>query len=305
MLVYLTKRVFSEIRRFFFNRVVRQIVNTPPIKIVDAPLRIVSQIRQADIYSYLLAIKSLYRFLGQGRVIAIVDGDISPASRTTLETHVPGIKIVPLSAIDVGRCQTGGTWERLLFILDCAKETYTIQMDSDILTVAPLPELLDCYRNNRSFAMAQAGVTQREAFNEVARISNMNQWSHVTWVAQRTFADVPEAASLQYIRGSSGFSGFAAGQVMSRGQVEMFSDTMTTLIGKKWNEWGSEQLMSNVVVGNSPDSLVLPLPEYTCFEPAEYSIVDKIKCFHFIGTYRFSTHHYRTLARKVIKELKA
>ncbi len=40
-----------------------------------------------------------------------------------------------LEDIPVGGCQRGGTWERLLYLLDRSETEYAIQLDADTLTV--------------------------------------------------------------------------------------------------------------------------------------------------------------------------
>ena len=94
--------------------------------IKDAPWTIVSMVSNHDIQKYLLAMKSFYARIGRGKITAIIDRDMPRKSRAVLQHHFPGIALSILEDIDVGTCQRGGTWERLLYILDHAEGEYTI-----------------------------------------------------------------------------------------------------------------------------------------------------------------------------------
>src|SRR5579872_844777 len=117
-----------------FNRLTRGILDTPPLDMADGPWAIISMVSNSDVPMYLLALKSLYRHLKRGKVTAIVDRDLPRESREILKHHVPGITLTDLEDIDTGICQRGGTWERLLYVLDHSRDEYTIQLDSDTLT---------------------------------------------------------------------------------------------------------------------------------------------------------------------------
>ncbi len=46
-----------------------------------------------------------------------------------LRRHIPGIQIVDVSSVPLGPCKGGGTWERLLFLIDRSEKEYVIQLD--------------------------------------------------------------------------------------------------------------------------------------------------------------------------------
>lgn len=54
---------------------------------------------------------------------------------------------------------------------------------------------------------------------------------------------------LRYVRGSASFTGFPQNS-FTRDFVEGISSEMHAAIGSKWEEWGSEQVMSNIVAAN-------------------------------------------------------
>src|SRR6266478_3808229 len=50
-------------------------------------------------------------------------------------------------------------------------------------------------------------------------------------------------------------------------------------IGAKWSEWGSEQVMSNIVIANIPKAIVLPHPKYADCHKMQVGVTEFI---HFI-----------------------
>ncbi len=202
-----------------------------------------------------------------------------------------------LSALETGGCPKGGTWERLVLILERCADEYVIQVDSDTLAKNVLGEVLQCIEDNRAFTlgtrMGQRFVTLCEAADHIAGLSG----DHVQMVAERAMARFAAPDRRRYVRGSSGFAGFARGGFPRR-ELEAFSSEMSALIGDKWTEWGSEQVSSNYVVANSPRASVLPYPKYACFDlrmdPTDSAFL------HFIGTNRFDRGVYATLANQVM-----
>src|SRR5260370_36758636 len=109
-----------QLQAWKFDWQIREVLNTPPIKVINAPWSIVSMVAKRDAMMYLLSMKSFYRKLGKGRIVAIIDRDTSRSTRQLLERHLVGIRFVTLEDIDTGACQRGGTWERLCYILELA-----------------------------------------------------------------------------------------------------------------------------------------------------------------------------------------
>lgn len=284
--------------RAWFDHQCRGILRTPPVETVDAPLTVVSMVSHADVRMYLVAMKSLYRRLGRGKIVAIDDGSLLPEDKALLAEHLKGMRTVPLASLDTGRCPRGGTWERLLLIMDLSETDYVIQMDSDTVATGPLPEVLDCVAQNRAFTlgtrMGQRFVTFDEATAAVAAVPG----GHVQIESERSLAQLADADKRRYVRGSSGFAGFARGG-FDRARVEAFSQEMVAQLGQRWTEWGTEQVTSNYVVANSPDAMVLPYPKYACFDldmdPGEASFL------HFIGTNRFDRGVYASYAHRIME----
>ena len=60
-----------------YDRACQGILNTPPLDIQEAPLRFLSMMCHRDVIPYLVAIKSLYQVVGEGRIIIVDDGTLT------------------------------------------------------------------------------------------------------------------------------------------------------------------------------------------------------------------------------------
>jgi FkbM family methyltransferase len=282
-----------------FNRAISGILNTPPLRIEPAPWCIVSMVANADVPMYLLSLKSFYPKLGRGKVAAIIDRDMPQALRATLTQHVPGLEFVILEDIVTGACQRGGTWERLLYVLDRSESEYTIQLDADTLTVGDdLNEVVRCVETNTPFTMSDG--FELMSLPDVAEEAEATPSNYIGIVTERMFARYPDAG-LRYVRGSSGFTGFSRGG-FTRAAVTRFHQEMEKLVGtQRWREWGTEQCGSNFAIANSPGAYVLPYPEYSSFTP--WVTRREAKLFHFIGAYRFREDYYAARGQELIAKL--
>jgi hypothetical protein len=72
-------------------------------------------------------------------------------------------------------------------------------------------------------------------------------------------------------------------------------------MGRRWEEWGTEQVTSNFLIASSPGGFVLPWPKYCCFYASED--VSQNALIHFIGTWRFRGGVYARLGKRVAAEL--
>ncbi len=251
-----------------------------------------------DVKLYLLAMKALYRRLGRGKIVAIVAEDVSQSSRKLISQHLGPVKFVDIKTIDTGNCQRGGTWERLVYILDHTAHEYYIQMDCDILCVGAIPEVLDCIDRNRAFTLAD-GIPKKPLTDWVEdAIARQND--NVVFEFEKRVPNYPGAANLLYLRGSSGFAGFAKG-ALSREFLEDFHSKSKALLGPRWSEWGTEQIASNFIVANSPGSVGLPKPKYLTWE--HHQIPEDISLLHFLGYCRFDQGVYERWANREIDAL--
>ena len=265
---------------------------------------IVSQVCHRDIAMYLVAVKSLGRYVRPHKVVVLDDTSLTQSDKEILQHHIQPIEIISIADVNNRNCPKGGTWERLLFISDHVPTSYVVQVDSDTLTVR-VPEIVQIrIDGNVSFTLGewpgQEVVCARAAANLVNHLVKDGS-DHVQIVSESNLHRLTYDREPRYIRGCSGFAGFARGS-FSRSAVERFSQGMANLIGeKKWSEWGSEQVTSNFIVANSEKAQVLPFPEYCFHSPT--TDVESATFVHFIGSHRFHGGRYARLARRIIAQL--
>jgi len=250
---------------------------------------------------YLVAVKSLYSSLGDGQIVVLNDGTLSVEDVNLLNAHLTS-EIVALKDIDCGGCPRGGTWERLLLIATYVKDHYVIQLDSDTLTLSDIPEVIGCVKSNRSFTLGTSMGRAIAPIEEICKQMKTFKSDHVQVLAEQSFGKLVGCDQLKYVRGCSGFAGFARYSV-SHLQIEKFSKEMESILGKKWLNWGSEQVTSNFVIANSPQSHVLAYPTYANFTPE--IPYEESKFLHFIGTNRFDKGIYVRKARRIVENLKS
>ena len=278
----------------------RSILDTPPIRIRPAPIRIVSMVRSRDRMMYLVAIKSFYRHLPGGEIVIMDDGTLTGQDRNLLRHHLGEPRFIRVDSIVTAPCPTGGCWERLLHILDLSRDSYVIQMDSDMLATGPVPEVVAAIQENRAFTLNSAPNQPILDLEAAAAAVAQHSADHVQILAERALPRLPSGMGRRYVRGSAGFAGFARGGA-DRATAEAFSAAMEAALGRRWAEWGSEQVASNYLVCNSPGGMVLPWPKYCCFLPGVDP--DRAAMLHFIGSWRFNDGVYMRKARQVIAEL--
>ena len=299
-MLYRLKRQM-QVRRF--DSAIAGIFSTPPMPVVPAPLTIMSMVAPPDVPMYLLSMKAFYRRVGRGKIVAIVDRDTPAHLLETLRQHFPGIAFEILEDIDTGACQRGGTWERILHILDRAANEYVVQVDCDTLpTTADLKEVVDCIDAGVAFTLADNDNRIR-TLRDTAAAADKAKSDYIGDVSERMFDRYPDCDRLLYVRGSSGLAGFAPG-AFARSRLEEFHQIMEGLVGReRWREWGTEQCASNFAVANSPGAVVLPFPAYASFFPGGPR--KEAKFFHFIGSFRFDEGFFAARGREEIASLQA
>jgi len=259
-----------------------------------------------EVLMYLLAAKSFCGQLGRIPQVAILDdGSLTESDYATLRTHIPAVRIVHISEVAPANTPKGSCWERLLLISDLVKDSFIVQLDSDTLTVNAIPEVKACIDANRSFTLlGDRSFPEIEPMTNACERSKTNLHPMVQAVCERSFNQLPESASLQYVRGNAGFNGFAKGSI-NREKVEWFSELMRRLAKEQWNEWGSEQLTSNLLIANSDGASPLPFPKYLSYWAHPDVPYDESAFIHFIGPFRFSHGFYLRKAKEVIASLAA
>jgi hypothetical protein len=288
------------------SRAVRHVLDTPPITPKDDGLILFSMIGTAVLLPYLVAVKSLHAQLGRGKVMLLDDGTLTQADKMVLAHHCGNPRIIGFSDIDTAPCPKGNCWERLLAILDLRCDHYVIQLDSDTVTLRPVPEVLAAIDANRSFTLGGGVLDVEYGFMEIPEMirdiyADGPVTSHIQSVIEASLGQIPGAEALKYIRGCAGFAGFSQ-STGGRELAERFAVDAGRAVGPRFQEWGSEQAASNFVIANDPDPVQLPYHRYTnhWIEPLPPAPV----FIHYIGTYRYDRRSYVASTDAVIKTLK-
>lgn len=299
-------RARRALHRSWFNLQCRGLWRTRPLVCDDRSLTLVSMVCHGEALMYLLAVKSFC--LGLGRVpetVVLNDGSLTDEDATLIRKHLPAVRFVSFDEVSTGSCPRGNCWERLLLICDLTQETYVLQVDCDTLTSGPIPEVDEAIREGRSFTLL--GDRSFAAIEPMAdahlRLRDSTS-TMVQAVCERAFDQLPERGELNYLRGNAGFTGFAKGS-LNRERIEWFSERMRSLAGAGWDEWGSEQVASNLLIANTPGARPLPAPKYVSYWNHPDIAYERSSFLHFIGPFRYAKGIYRRLARRVIQKLQA
>lgn len=294
-------RLQDRVGRFRFARKCGPVLRSAPIVLNPSiELAVLSQLQHKDVLMFLLATKSFAKRVRPGAVFVLNDGSLTHEDRALLRVHVPGVSILELKEFQSRACPSGGCWERLLAIAVLTKNYYVIQLDSDTLSISEIDEVRDCVQTQTAFALGTWDGQECEAMRE--------QWetaiglapgpgAHVQLLAEANFHKLSDFDTLRYVRGCAGFAGFPR-RSFEREFVEHISSQMRCAIGEKWTEWGSEQVMSNIVVANIPGAMVLPHPKYADCQKMR---LGETAFIHFIGKCRFKGGTYATLAADEVR----
>ena len=303
----LPDRALHKWREARHARLAQAVLETPPVRARDDGLIVFSMIGTRVLLPYLVAAKSLHQRLGgRGRFAVLDDGSLTAADRAVLDRHLDRPEVRHIAEVDIGKCPRGGTWERLLTLLDLRREGYVIQLDSDTVTIGEVPEVSECIAAGRSFTLAGGSDAQIVPLAEAAcRASATAPSAHVQAAIEQVLdrVSIPGRDGLRYVRGCSGFAGFAP-SADGRALAEQFSEEAERLLGAaRWAEWGSEQVTSNFVIANEPDALLLPHDRYFNFWNA--GVPADARFVHFVGTYRHHDGAYAQATALAIAELAA
>jgi hypothetical protein len=287
------------------SRVVRDVLGTPPIIPRNDGVILFSMIGTRVLLPYLVAVKSLHKQLGRGRIMLLNDGTLDAADRAVLAVHCGDPVIIEPADVQTAPCPSGNCWERLLSILDLRQKDYVIQLDSDTVTLGPVDEVAAAIDGNRSFTLG-GGLEDIEygfmAIPDMIRdiYADGPVHPHIQSVIEASLGRIPDAANLRYIRGCAGFAGFSRSSE-GRMMAEKFAVDAGRAVGPRFHEWGSEQAASNFIVANDPDPMQLPYGRYT--NHWEEALPPSPAFIHYIGTYRYARGSYVVSTKKAIRQL--
>ena len=256
----------------------------------------------AVLLPYLVAVKSLWHHLQRGRIMILSDGTLTAADRATLAHHCGDPEVIDIADVDTTGFPTGGTWERLLTILDRRADRYFIQLDSDTVTLGYPQDVADAIAANRSFTLLggaewDIGAQPCDRFTPPATVPKAAE-GHIQTRMERVLAQIGDADRLRYIRGCSGFTGFAR-DAAGRTLAAHFAQEMQRLLGAQaMHEWGTEQVTSSFLIANDPDPLLLPYAQYGNYwgEPWD----DDCRFMHFVGAHRHDGSAYRDATKAAL-----
>lgn len=306
-------RATQRLKQMLHAPLCKGVLSTPPIQPRDDGVVLFSMIGTAVLFPYLVAVKSLHHHLRRGRVMILDDGTLSTDDRAVLAYHLGNPVILSIHDVDVGSCPHGGTWERLLTILDLRTHDYVIQLDSDTVTVGPVPEVAAAIEANVSFTLlgAEGNIEDILPVAEFSRrhfpggVPGKDDYEgHIQGATESilTRLHIPDLPDPLYIRGCSGFTGFARGG--DRSLAVAFSRAASRILGdRRWEEWGTEQVTSSFVIANEPGARVLPSNRYTNFW--DTPLPPDSRMIHFVGSFRYRGFEYARRSRAAIQALRA
>ncbi|WP_340587386.1 hypothetical protein [Erythrobacter alti] len=281
------------------------ILDTPPIVPKHDGVVLFSMIGTAVLLPYLVAVKSLWGELQRGRVAILDDGTLTAQDRAILAHHCGDPEIMRISDVVLGEFPAGGTWERLLTILDRRGSEYWIQLDSDTVTISPVDEVAEAIARNRSFVF----LGEVEASDGPLPLAEFHQrfcargavHDHVQSRIETSLDQVDEARGWKYVRGCSGFAGFAA-TGSGRALASAFLTEIKGMIGEKdVTIWGTEQVTSNFLLANENSPVVLPYDRYLNYWAEDWG--KDASFVHFVGTHRHDNGAYVRASLQAIERL--
>lgn len=298
------RRIQRSLRRRWnqrhFGHAVRRVLDLPPLARGSDPLTVLSMVQPRDTLAWLLALRSFARFVNPGRVVVVCDPAMAEGDRALLRRAVPHVELRRAEEFRRPGLPVGGTWERLEAITDYAREGYVLQLDADTVTLDEPDEVRRGVAAGHGVVLGELKGQRLMTLDE-ARV-NSAPWQrpglHVQGVAEYV---LPEAglADRRYVRGCSGFTGFAQSAGLGDKLLD-FSGRMQRLLGQRWTEWGTEQVASNWLVANQPGTELLPFPDYGTPD----QIAHAPRFVHFIGSMRFENGLYARTARDVLNQLR-
>lgn len=300
----LLKRIGSRLQRDYFRyqyqMAAKHVLKTPPLERGSASFVLLSMVHQRDLTSYLIALKSFARQENPRRVVMVCDPSITDAEREVVRYHVPHIELRRADEFRAPEIPRGGTWERLYAISEYVRDSYVIQLDADTVTLSSIPEVTAAISAGHGFVLGEEPAQLLMSLAEASKRARpkLSASNHIQTLCEAALEETGLPSSALYVRGCSGFTGFPAHTEM-RPRLLDFSVRMQGRFGALWESWGTEQVTSNYLAANAPETRVLPFPKY-----ATPDVLQQETAFlHFIGSMRFVNATYERTARRVIDVL--
>jgi hypothetical protein len=275
------------------NEAILGILETPPIQPKNDGLVIFSMIGTAVMLPYLVAVKSLWHQLQRGRIAILDDGTLTAQDRAILAQHCGDPQIFRMQDIPMGDFPNGGSWERLLTILDHRAGEYWLQLDSGAVTLGFLPEVERAISANRSFIL----LADDNAPGEPLELSNFAQANGI----ESALGRMAPGLGWKYVRGSSGFAGFAAGNA-GRELASAFLARMKNLIANdEASLRGAEHVAASFLIANEGSPVCLPRENYGIYTGVRPS--DACRLVHFTGAHRHENGGFIEASQRAIGQI--
>ncbi|MBC7481983.1 MAG: hypothetical protein H7337_08830 [Rhizobacter sp.] len=260
-----------------------------------------TMVHHRDVLPYLLAIKTFAHHADPERIVLVADPSLDESDRAILRRHVPAIEI--LEAADHRRAElpVGGTWERLSAIARVSQEGPVVQLDADTVTFEHPHDVVQAIAENRSFVIRSEAGVEIQPLDAAAAVGQrlLQQSNHIQACSEARLTELPDWQQYRYVRGCSGFTGFGRGALDAERLAEV-SRHMRTIHGARWDDWGTEQVTSNLMAASAPGAILLPHPLYCNADSMAASTV----LAHYIGYARHVSRDYERRAVQAVHMLK-
>jgi hypothetical protein len=297
----------DKFRRFRLASSLDAVLKTGPVLSDNKQdVAVLSLVQKKDLSMYLVALKSFIRNSAPVRVYCLNDGSLDEEAKNVIRKHVTDITFLEIENYRLEGLPKGGCWERLIAISTLVEHHYMIQLDCDTVTLGELHEVNRLSESNTSFFIPSGKDTRIISASEQSIASKKvldSGEQHIQIQSEAALGALPNAGRIRYARASAGFSGFSKGSSFID-EMRAYSTTFGRLIGaEKWQNWGSEQFMSNVIVANRQSTTeLLPYPQYA---HCDYIDQAATRFIHFIGFCRYRDGLYSESATQAIRQLKS
>jgi hypothetical protein len=296
----------------------RAIWSSPPLPCAgNGTCEIHTMVSRKDLALYMVAVKSLLRFVDGIGVVVHDDGSLGPDVRLLLAKHLVGCRIIdPGEAESRARAELGEksflyrlrnvyiSFRRLIDAELWSGTPKKLMMDSDVLVLRPPKEVVDWIEHgDRPFLIGQPPPDLHNP-DVVEKKGTLGPGSPV----QAIFTDKVEQISQDLgwpprflSGGTGGFYGTTTALNLQR--IQSLGQACEAR-GVPLGRWGAEQCFV-VYLLSSVGARRLNTDLYVNFYPQVTETLNQAHVVHFFGVHRFQKGAYVQWARKTAKQLKA
>ncbi|MFP7753815.1 hypothetical protein ACLG6S_04025 [Thermodesulfobacteriota bacterium B35] len=302
MIPAMVQKIKNIINERIFRECSKKILQIEPYRLASNHdgVCLLSQVQDKDITMYLLAVRSFFCHVNVSRCVVLGD-NLTEKNKKLLSRHIVGIEVRDVTEFQFPALPIGGTWERLYAISKYVQSDDVVQLDADTLTLKDLEIINRCIHSNRGFLLGTENGREIKIAGEAVAFADYQYQKgqdHIQILAERCLGIAAQLGYTKYVRGCSGFCGFPEKSFDADRLVEL-SDSFSQMLHDRWSDWGSEQFMSNLILSNLPETVVLPYDLYSV--PARFS--ERSVFVHFIGYQRYQNTLYSKLTKRIIANI--